>query len=185
MTSEHRFRSAGRVLAAGGVIAHPTEGVYGLACDPFDPQAIERVLALKGRAIGAGFIVLAARVHDVAGLVGDLPPGRWREISQQWPGPVTWVVPAAEWVPEWLTGGRDTLALRVTAFTPAARLCERAGGLLISTSANPSGCPPARSALRTRVYFPSGIDLIVGGTTGGRDRPTPIRDALAGHSLRD
>ncbi|MCC5867522.1 MAG: Sua5/YciO/YrdC/YwlC family protein [Gammaproteobacteria bacterium] len=185
LSSEHLLRKAGRLLAAGGVIAHPTEGVYGLACDPFDPDAVERLLTLKGRDIGAGFIVLAAHAEEVASLLGDLPAARWREISGQWPGPVTWVLPAADWVPDWITGGRDTLAVRVTAFAPSARLCELAGGLLISTSANPSGCKPARSALRARVYFPSGIDMIIGGPTGGRDRPTPMRHALGGHTLRD
>ncbi|TVQ48699.1 MAG: Sua5/YciO/YrdC/YwlC family protein [Gammaproteobacteria bacterium] len=184
MSSAHQLRTAARVLRDGGVIAHPTEGVYGLACDPFDAGAVERILRLKGRAFDAGFIVLAESVDTLQALCVPLPADRWAEITASWPGPLTWIVPAAPWVPPWITGGRDTLAARITAFAPAAALCRLAGGLLVSTSANPSGKPPARSALRTRVYFRSGLDGLLGGPTGGLARPTPIRDAVSGRWLR-
>ena len=185
MTSAHHVRHAGRLLRAGGVIAHPTEGVFGLACNPFDPVAVGRILDLKGRAFEAGFILLAADIAYVRALTGSLPEARWREITATWPGPLTWVLPGAPGLPDWVTGGRRTFAARVTAFAPAAALCTAAGGLLISTSANPSGRAPARSALRARVYFPTGLDMVLGGQTGGLTRPTPIRDAESGHSLRD
>lgn len=184
MSSAHQLRMAARILRSGGVIAHPTEGVYGLACDPLNPEAVDRILALKGRAFETGFIVLAASVGALRPLCAPLPAKRWAEVAASWPGPLTWILPAASWVPDWVTGGRDTLATRVTAFAPAAELCLEAGGLLISTSANPSGKPPARTALRARVYFGGGIDGLLGGTTGGLTRPTPIRDAASGRWLR-
>jgi L-threonylcarbamoyladenylate synthase len=159
--------------------------VYGLACNPFDPAAVGRILRLKGRAFEAGFIVLAADIADIRALTGAMPEARWREITYSWPGPITWVLPAAAWLPDWITGGRRSFAARVTAFAPAAALCTAAGGVLISTSANPSGAAPARSALRTRVYFREGVDMVLGGPTGGLTRPTPIRDAETGRSLRD
>lgn len=185
MSSGHLARRAGRLVRAGGVIAHPTEGVYGLACDPFEPTAVGRILTLKGRAFEAGFIVLAADIADVRALAGPMPGARWREIAGTWPGPITWVLPAIAGLPDWITGGRTTFAARVTAFAPAAAVCLAAGGLLISTSANPSGRRPARSAQRVRVYFPDGVDMVLGGPTGGLMRPTPIREAISGRSLRD
>ncbi len=184
MSSAHQLRTAAALLRDGAVIAHPTEGVYGLACDPFDALAVERILTLKGRALDAGFILLADSLTTLQPLCAPLPGERWEDITASWPGPITWIVPAARGVPPWITGGRDTLAVRVTAFAPAAALCRQAGGLLVSTSANPSGKPPARSALRARVYFGNRLDGVLGGPTGGLARPTPIRDALSGQWLR-
>jgi L-threonylcarbamoyladenylate synthase len=90
---------------------------------------------------------------------------------------VTWALPAAEWVPAWLTGGRPTLAVRVTAHAQSAALCRAAGGPIVSTSANRRGRAPAHTAVQVRRWFGRELDFILGGATGGLRGPTEIRDA--------
>jgi L-threonylcarbamoyladenylate synthase len=182
--SAFRLRAAARVLRAGGVVAYPTEGVYGLGCDPLDANAVQRLLALKSRSVRKGLILLAADYAQVRPFL--LPPGKQvgRRLRKDWPGPVTWVLPAAPGVPGWLTGGRDTLAVRVTAHPLAATLCRVFGRALVSTSANRSGAAPARSALAVRRLFGDAVDLILHGRLGGLRGPTPIRDGTTGRLLR-
>ena len=134
-----------RILHAGGVIAYPTEAVYGLGCDPQDAAAVERVLSLKHRSVAKGVILIACDIAPLEGYV-NLSPTLNARISGSWPGPATWLVPAGPRARPWLTGGRDTLAVRVTAHPQASELCRAFGGPLVSTSANPGGRRPARNA---------------------------------------
>ncbi|MDN5848900.1 MAG: Sua5/YciO/YrdC/YwlC family protein, partial [Nitrococcus sp.] len=106
-------------------------------------------------------------------------------MTASWPGPVTWVLPAAAEVPAWLTGNRETIAVRVTAHPIAAALCRAFGGALVSTSANRSGSVPARTALRTRLLFGPRLDAVVPGRVGALDRPTRIIDVRSGAVLRE
>jgi len=178
------LRVARRVLRAGGVVAYPTEAVYGLGCDPFDAAAIARLLAMKGRAADKGLILVAADFAQIAALVEE-PDGTVRaRLQASWPGFVTWVLPARVHVPRWLTGRHRGLAVRVTAHPVAAELCRQFGGPLVSTSANPTGRRPARDALTVRRYFGSTLDYLVGGRVGGAASPSEIRDALTGELLR-
>ena len=183
--SRYRIAHAARVVNDGGVIAYPTEAVYGLGCDPLDADAVARILDLKGRSAGAGFILIAANVGQLDGYIEPLPPERMRSINATWPGPVTWIWPASPAVPDWITGGRDSVAVRVTAHETAAALCRLSGTALISTSANKSGGRPARTPAALRRYFGDRIDFILSGPLGGRERPTAIRDARTGEVIRD
>jgi L-threonylcarbamoyladenylate synthase len=169
---------------AGGVIAYPTEAVYGLGCDPLAGAAIERILAMKSRDAGKGFILIASQLEQLLPFLAPMDKSLRGKLEASWPGPVTWIVPAAETVPDWITGGRDTLAVRVTAHPVARALCELTGMALISTSANLSGHPAARSALQVRARLGAEVDYIVPGRTGPRRNPTEIRDARSGKILR-
>lgn len=176
--------TARRALAAGGIAAYPTEAVFGLGCDPANPDAIARLQALKGRAAGKGLILIA---HDLASLepwLGPLDATMRARVEPTWPGPITWLLPAAD-VPRLLTGDHDTLAVRVTAHPVAAALCRAWGGPLVSTSANPAGGEPARTADAVRAQFGATVDVVVEGNVGGLDRPTPIRDGRTGETLRN
>jgi len=184
MPSPLRLRLLGARLRAGAVIAYPTEAVYGLGCDPLDPHAVARVLALKRRPDTKGMILIAADEAQLEPFLGAIAAPMRQRMRDSWPGPVTWVAPAAPWVPAWVTGGRDTIAVRVTAHPIAAALCRAFGGALISTSANRSGQPPARTALRARVLFGDGLDDVVNGPLGGQQRPTTIIDARTGTVIR-
>lgn len=178
------IRLAVRALRRGGVIAYPTEGVWGLGCDPFDPVAVAKLLELKQRAVHKGLILVAADMGQLAPCLGDLTPAQRDCLTQSWPGPHTWVVPHGSSLPNWISGYKPTVALRVSAHPVVAALCRAYGGPIVSTSANPAGLPPARTALTVRRYFGDKLDCVLQGKLGGQTGPTPIRDLVSGRSLR-
>lgn len=173
-----------RCLRSGGIIGYPTEAVYGLGCDPFDPAAVARLLDIKARPVGMGLILIAATFEHLAPLLDTLPAAKRRRALATWPGPATWVWPAQPWVPRWLRGDHVGLAVRVTNHPVASALCAAWGGPLVSTSANLSGRPPARDALTVRRCLGASIDLLLHGTVDPGRRPTEIRDAQSGQILR-
>ena len=171
-------------LRSGDLIAYPTEGVYGLGCDPFNEAAVMRLLALKGRPVEKGLILVAAERAQIEALVSlDAVPTK-AQILAGWPGPVTWTLPATERVPVWIRGRFDTVAVRVSAHPVVQRLCRAFGGPLVSTSANPAGKPPALSCDQVADYFPDQLAGCVTGELGGQSGPTPIFDARTGQALR-
>jgi L-threonylcarbamoyladenylate synthase len=173
-----------RTLRAGGVVAYPTEAVYGLGCDPFNEHAVMRLLAIKGRAVDKGLILIAADHDQLEPLLLPCGADTLAPVLESWPGPSTWILPAHPRVPGWLTGGSGAIAVRVTAHPLAASLCRRFGGPLVSTSANRSGRPPARTVLGARRALGSRVDYFLTGPTGGDARPSEIRDARDGRLLR-
>lgn len=178
------LRHARDVVWGGGVLAYPTEAVFGLGCDPLAAAAVARILAIKSRDASKGLILIASRIEQLLPFLAPLSKDIRMKLEATWPGPVTWVVPAAVNIPDSLSGGRDTLAVRVTAHPIVRQLCEITGMALVSTSANRSGHPPARNALQVRVLFHKEIDYIVPGDVGGLKKPTEIRDARTGKILR-
>src|SRR5262245_50813541 len=124
-----------RLVGAGGVVAYPTEGVFGLGCLAEHRAAVDRLLALKGRAAAHGLIVIGSDYAQIEPLLAPLNGQLRARLDATWPGPVTWVVPARAETPAWLTGGRETLAVRITAHPAARALCEHVGAALVSTSA--------------------------------------------------
>ena len=178
--------AAAAAMRAGGVVAYPTEGVWGLGCDPFDEAAVLRLLALKQRSVDKGLILVAADVAQFDGLAGweALPPGRFDEIAASWPGPNTWIVPATARVPRWITGAHAGVAMRASAHPVVAALCRAFGDAIVSTSANPAGAPAPRRLAELDPALRAAVDGVVEGETGGRDRPSDIRDALTGALLR-
>lgn len=177
------IRRASSIVNSGGVVAYPTEAVYGLGCCPWELQAVTRILALKRRHPDKGFIVVAADPAQLEPLVELDSIPLIDTVLASWPGPVTWVVPAKKQVPKWLRGSHDGIAVRVSAHPVIQCLCRKTG-LLISTSANPEGYKPARTSARVRAYFGDRLDYIVAGTTGGQLQPTEIRDAQSGEIIR-
>lgn len=174
------------VLRAGGVIAYPTEAVYGLGCDPRSEAACARIFALKQRSPTQGMLLIASEFAQVAPYIDlDATPAAAIERAQAtWPGPQTWIFPRARTVPAWIAGTHVGIALRVTAHAPAAELCASFGGALVSTSANRHGEEPSHSAAEVQLAFGKSIDAILDGALGGLERATPIRDAISGTSIR-
>lgn len=183
MPAPFQLRLSREFIQQGGVIAYPTEAVFGLGCDPSNPEAVLRLLALKQRDWRKGVILIAATIDQLQPWV-DLTPAEWQQLSAQWPGPRTWVVPASAHAPDWITGGRPDIAVRVTAHPIAAELARYTGTALVSTSANPAQRPPARSSLAVRRYFDDRLDLIIPGTVNRQARPTSIRHWPDGQWLR-
>ncbi len=184
MTNRQLIRSAAEIVHRGGIIAYPTEAVFGLGCDPADPAAVERLLNLKQRSLRHGLILVAERFDQLAGYIATLPAKIEARMRATWPGPQTWVVPASAACPLWVSGEHDTVAVRISAHPVVQALCASAGMAIVSTSANRRGRPPARSALACRLRFGSDIDLVVPGATGGQARPTAIREAISGKLIR-
>lgn len=173
-------------LHRGGVIAYPTEAVWGLGCDPFDETAVTRLLAIKQRPVDKGLILIAGTPAQLDGLLDwqTLPPARRDDVLASWPGPNTWIVPATARVPRWITGTHDGVAVRVSAHPTVVALCAAFGGPLVSTSANPAGAEPPRRLDDFDPALRAAVDAIVAGDTGTQQRPTPIRDARSGATLR-
>ncbi|MFW5444072.1 MAG: L-threonylcarbamoyladenylate synthase, partial [Methylococcaceae bacterium] len=137
-----KIRLAIEKIDAGEVIAYPTEAVYGLGCDPLNQEAVYKLLAIKKRTVEKGLILIASSLSQLEPYL-ELNDEITSRIQASWPGPVTWIIPAQPWVPNWLTGAHSSLAVRVTAHPIAQQLCEENMGPLVSTSANTSSYPPA------------------------------------------
>ncbi len=178
------IQQALEVLHAGGVIAYPTEAMYGLGCDPDNQRAIEKILQLKQRDKSKGLILIAADIKQLLPYLDELPDEAKHRVLASWPGPFTWLWPARPQTSEWLRGGYPTLAVRVTAHPLARELCKAWGKPLVSTSANVSGKPPAKTANEVREQFTDKIDFILEGDVGPQTSPTEIRDALTGELIR-
>ncbi|MBT8442980.1 MAG: threonylcarbamoyl-AMP synthase [Gammaproteobacteria bacterium] len=175
---------AARILHSGGVIAYPTEAVYGLGCLPQDEAAIDRILRLKRRSPSKGFIVIAASMKQVRECAA-LPEGEIGAlVRDSWPGPVTWILHARDHVSASITGGRSTIAIRMTAHPVARALCITTGCAIVSTSANLSGHEPIRHKARLRRQIGRAVDMIVPGDLGDRTKPTAIRDGSTGAVIR-
>ena len=177
---------AANALRGGGVVAYPTEAVFGLGCDPHNRAAFERIFELKQRPATQGVLLIAADFTQIARYVdmAKVPDGVLAHVQASWPGPFTWVFPRSTDVPDWVAGGHVGIALRVTAHGPAAALCQAFGGALVSTSANPHGQPGARDLATVAAYFGDALDGVVDAPLGGATQPTTIRDALTGAIIR-
>ncbi len=185
MTSSNppQLDQATALIQAGGLIAYPTEAVFGLGCDPRNPEAVSRLLKLKQRSPDKGLILIAADFQQLKAYLKPLDDEVKQRIQAHWPGPNTWLLPAAPTTPKWLTGQHDTLAVRVTAHPVAAALCKKVGAI-VSSSANPSGVKEARTAAEVRLYFGQQVDLIIDAEVGTEQQPSRIRDGLTGAVLR-
>lgn len=182
-TMTWRLRQAVNMLKMGGVIAYPTEAVFGVGCDPWDQDAVLDLLAMKQRCWTKGLILVASDFNQLQDFIKPVSAELLAKLNATWPGPVTWLLPVREDVPAWLTGLHDTIAVRVTAHPLTRQLCENFGGAIVSTSANIAGLKPARNVHQVRWQLPE-VDYVLPGALGGADRPSQIRDAKTGKILR-
>ena len=172
-------------LRLGGVIAYPTEGVWGLGCDPDDGDAVERLLRIKRRPRSRGLILVASRIEQFDPYLEGLHWSVRSRLVDSWPGPVTWLVPDNGRAADWIVGDSDSVALRVSAHPVVRALCAAFGGALVSTSANRSGRAPIAQLWRLRAFFGRDLDAIVPGALGELAGPTPIRDVIDGAVVRE
>jgi len=180
-----RIHRAALQMLDGKVLAYPTEAIWGLGCDPENETATMRLLEIKRRPVEKGLILVASSISQVEHLLTGLSSKQRQRVVASWPGPTTWLLPDSEsQVPFWIKGEHESVAVRVTAHTLVASLCEAFGGPLVSTSANRSNQAPARSALQVVKHLGKDIDGIVHGSLGGQSRPSTIIDALTGNVLR-
>jgi L-threonylcarbamoyladenylate synthase len=176
---------AAQCLLNGGIIAYPTEAVYGLGCDPGNENAVRRLLALKVRPVDAGLILISDAFEHFQPFIEPLSKEQQERVMPTWPGPVTWLFPKNKSVPVWLAGEHETIALRMSAHPVCRALCAAFGGAIVSTSANPGRVEPARSIAQVEQYFGSRLCGTVEGDLGGANRPSEIRDLVSGRVLRE
>ena len=177
------LKTAADVIVGGGVVAHALEGVWGLACDPFDERAVERVLRIKRRLHHKGLLVVASSACFFEEELAGLAAAARRTVIESWPGAETWVVETRRF-PPWITGGRPTVAIRVPGHRQARTLAGLCEGPIVSTSANINRFPPATTELRARKHFQRRVDFILPGTTNNLQGPSRIRLAADGSVLR-
>jgi len=182
MAFSQSLKRAARILRSGGVIAYPTEGVYGLGCRPDDFAAVSRVLAIKDRDPTSGLVLIASDLGQLDGWI-ELP-GKASALKSTGDKPITWIIPATDEVPYWIRGAHSGLAVRLTRHPIAAALCDAADSALVSTSANVHGRPPARNQFVLRRRFGALVDYIVPGECGAASGPSEIRDLVSGKVLR-
>lgn len=173
-----------QALQEGGVIAYPTESVFGLGGDPDDEQAVGRILALKGRPQEKGLILIASSFAQLEKYLLPVDAEVEQRVFATWPGPYTWLWPVKEEVSALVRGQHSTLAVRVSAHPVVKALCESFGKAIISTSANPVAKPPARNVAEVRAYFNDKLDYIIDAEVGGAAQATEIRDALTNRVIR-
>lgn len=180
MVQNWHIKMASRSLTSGGVIAYPTEAVWGLGCDPFNESALQTLLDLKQRPWQKGMILVASHLDQLDDWILPLTASDQSQILSA-TEPTSWLLPCRP-VSPLLCGTHRTLAIRISDH-PVVRALTEAAGPLVSTSANPAGRTPARSALSVRRYFGDLVDYLVPGELGGRTNPSQIR-TLRGHRLR-
>lgn len=180
----HKIKVATQSLSAGGVIAYPSEAVWGLGCDPFNHDAVSRLLALKQRPVGKGLILVASSIEQFAPYLEGLDTALRARLESSWPGPTTWLVPDNHFAPWWIRGDFTSVALRVSAHPVIGQLCRSFAGPIVSTSANRTGKPPCKWPWQLRRQWGEQLDWIVHGNLGGASKPTEIRDLVSDKVVR-
>ena len=177
------IEKAAMLIKQGEVIAYPTEAVFGLGCDPFNEQAVKQLFHVKHRPYEKGVILIAADVEQIRDMV-ELEGQPWQQqVETSWPGPITWVLPTKTSLPDWITGGRDSVAIRVSNHPTVQALCLAYGGPIVSTSANISGQEPTRTYAEVSRQFASSV-YCIDAEVGNLDKPTQIWDAVTNQQLR-
>jgi len=159
---------AAHVIRTGGLVAFPTETVYGLGADALNDQAVHKVFLAKDRPLDDPLIVHIAHVEQLSLLARHIPQRAWDLTKKFWPGPLTLVLPKTDRVPAVTTGGLDTVAVRAPAHPVARSLIERSGVPIAAPSANRFGRPSPTTAQHVWEDLNGRIDLILDGG------PTPI-----------
>ena len=175
----NNFELAVQALQKGDVLAYPTEGVFGVGCDPDNVAAVEKLLALKQRPVEKGLILIAAAYEQLLPYIDEkqLTAEQLAHVKASWPGPVTWIMPASPRVSHWVSGQFDTIAVRVTDHPLVQKLCLAYGKPITSTSANLSGQLPCMTTTEVMEQLGDKLVAVLIGETGGRNKPSEIRDA--------
>lgn len=168
IVAEAALLQAASLLRSGRVVAFPTETYYGLAVDPFNVHALERLFQIKKRPRELPILMLVSGREQLHRATDNLPPEYDRLIECFWPGPLTLVCPARGCVPSQLTGNTGGVGVRHSSHPTANRLLAAFGGPITATSANISGCPAAVTAEEVARVFGDDVDLVLdGGATPG------------------
>lgn len=170
------IREAGRILREGGLVAFPTETVYGLGGDALNPESSRKIYAAKGRPSDNPLIVHVCRLEDIPPIVEEMPEAAARLAEAFWPGPLTMIFRKSSKVPYETTGGLDTVAVRFPSNRIASALIEAEGGYIAAPSANKSGRPSPTIARYCREDLDGRVDMIIDGGEVGIGLESTIID---------
>lgn len=173
---ENTLLIAAEAVLRGGVIAFPTDTVYGLGCSLFDVSAVEMIARLKRRDPSLAVISLIADPGHVYGLATDVSPVAQQLVRRYWPGPLSLIFRAAPIVPARVRGAGGTVALRCPADVLCQKLISCIGGPVVSSSANLSGQPPAETAEQVVKIFGNQLDLVIDGGPRLGEQPSTLVD---------
>jgi L-threonylcarbamoyladenylate synthase len=175
-----------QVFQRGGVIAYPTEAVFGLGCDPDNQYAIEKLLAIKNRPKSKGLILLAGQFEQLLPYIAisELTTKELNTVLARWPNGITQVLPAQKGISSYLTGDFSTIAVRVTTQSDVVSLCQKTNKPIVSTSANLSGLAPAKTWQTLDTQLVDMIDHIIKGDTLAYQQPSKIINGLTGEVFR-
>ncbi len=171
------FRQAADLIAGGGVLAFPTDTLYGLGVDPRNREAIKRLFLIKGRPANQPILLLISGAAEAEKWTTGINKVAEELMDRYWPGPLTLVFTARSDIAEELTAGTGTIGLRVPGNALTRKLLHAVGGCLTGTSANRSGGPDPRSAEQVSLTLGESIDLILdGGAAATTGLPSTIVD---------
>ena len=186
MSYTSTIKQAAEVFTQGGIIAYPTEAVFGLGCDPNNDLAVQKLLSIKQRPAHKGLILLAANYSQLQPYVDEVAISREnrQKILSRWPDAITQVLPANKNISPLLCGNFDTIAVRITDHEDVVALCEKTNKAIVSTSANLAGKTPAITWQQVQQQFNNDIDFIIKGKTSGFLKPSTIIHGLTGEVIR-
>ncbi len=184
MFNSKQLNQAVAVIKSGGIIAYPTEAVFGLGCDPFNQQAVLRLLSLKERPVEQGLILIASNVRQVLPLIRPQHANDLARALKTWPGHATWIFPKSNIVPSWVSGRYESIAIRVSKHPIVKQLCDELGHPLVSTSANISKQTDLDSIKSIQQTFDDKIGFYIDAPTGNETKASTIRDAHTQQTLR-
>lgn len=182
--TQKELDNVAEIVQSGGVVAYPTESVYGLGCDPDNLESLRKILTIKNRPNDKGFIILVSHIDQARPYIQPLSDSDREQLNTPRQRATTWLIPKKTQVPELLSGQFETVAVRITNHPVALAICETLNGPLVSTSCNLSGQPELISAEQVLTQMPSTIDLVIDAECGG-ERPSQIIDLASGRVLRD
>ena len=165
-----------RVLKGKGVVAFPTDTLYGLGADAFEVEAVQRVFQIKGRTGDMALPLLLASTRDLEQVCTNIPDLAWPLVERFWPGPLTLIMRKATEVSEAVTGGEDSVAVRLPDHPVPQALVRELGRPITGTSANPSGGPDPRTAEDVARMLGDRVDYILDGGPATRGGPSTILD---------
>ena len=176
---QEQLQTAIETLRTSGVVAFPTDTLYGLGADYASPSAVQRVIDIKGRSSATGLPLLLSGVGQLPLVTGDIPKSVWPLVERFWPGPLTLILSRSDQVSDLVTGDRSTVAVRVPDHPVPRALAQGLGRPITGTSANLTGQPPATTAGKVRSQLGESVDLIIDGGESPLGLPSTLLDATS------
>lgn len=184
MNNPIQIDEAVSAVKQGGIIAYPTESIFGLGCDPFNQTAVNDLLRLKQRPVEKGLILVASHIRQILPYIQPIEANDLARALKTWPGHYTWVFPKTLLVPQWISGSYPSIAVRVSKHPTIVALCQQLNAPLVSTSANKSDQNVLASIKDIKDTFGAKIHAYVDAPLGAENSASRIRDAHTLNQLR-